>query len=249
MNTAEPRIDLESARSVARHLGRARARVRDVGSRLDSARILANQVELTDALQLGRLCDFARELENDLRHAPQLNRDRGRASQLFDALYIARDLSNALSHSPGGCRDHADRLADALGLDRTRLNSADLDRALANRGNRSRATTYPVHRHLVRGRYIAWDLTRDLDRAIRACRRSEAKRVVPLAAGLLEAAARLLPVSDRARFAEEYASELQELAQRGAGRRQQLHYALRQLRRALPMGLALRSPRRRSAAP
>jgi hypothetical protein len=67
--------------------------------------------------------------------------------------------------------------------------------------------------------------------------------------GLVGAAAFLLPVTDRARYAEEYRSELWDLAQSGAGRLRQLLYALRQLRRAIPMGLALRSPRRRSAAP
>jgi hypothetical protein len=78
---------------------------------------------------------------------------------------------------------------------------------------------------------------------------AEAKGVVPSAAGLLTAAARLLPAADRARYAEEYRSELCDLAQSGDGRLRQFLYALRQLLRVLPMGFALRSPRRRSAAP
>lgn len=67
--------------------------------------------------------------------------------------------------------------------------------------------------------------------------------------GLVSAAAFLVPATDRTRYAQEYRSELWDLAQAGAGSLRQLLYALRQLRRAIPMGLALRSPRRRSAAP
>jgi hypothetical protein len=77
----------------------------------------------------------------------------------------------------------------------------------------------------------------------------EPKRVVPSAAALLTAAARLLPAADRARYAQEYRSELWALAHSGAGRLRQLQYVLRQFRTALPMAAALRSPRRRSATP
>jgi hypothetical protein len=69
------------------------------------------------------------------------------------------------------------------------------------------------------------------------------------AAGLLAATVRLLPVAGRARYAEEFRSELSELARAGAGHIRQLGYALRQLCNVLTMGIALRSPRRRSAAP
>jgi hypothetical protein len=71
---------------------------------------------------------------------------------------------------------------------------------------------------------------------------------VPSATGLMAAAVRLLPAADRGRYAAEYLSELWDLAQFGAGRLGQLRYAFRQLVRALPMRLALRAPRRRSAA-
>jgi hypothetical protein len=69
------------------------------------------------------------------------------------------------------------------------------------------------------------------------------------AAGLARAAVVLLPSSDRDRYADEYRSELWDLAQSGAGYPQQVLYALRQLLRAVPMRIVLRSPRRRSAAP
>lgn len=76
-----------------------------------------------------------------------------------------------------------------------------------------------------------------------------ARPVVPSATRLLAAAACLLPVAERARYTDEYRSELWELAQSGAGRPCQLRYSLRQLRNAPSLGFALRSPHRRSAAP
>ncbi len=112
-----------------------------------------------------------------------------------------------------------------------------------------RITVETVKTHLMRiSRKLFTISPREAIRA-RGSRESNAKRVVCSAAGLLTAASRLLPAGDRARYAEEYRSELWDLAQGGAGRLGQLWYALRQLRSVLPMSLALRSPRRRSAAP
>lgn len=88
---------------------------------------------------------------------------------------------------------------------------------------------------------------RDLARA-RALGLCGARRVVLSVAGLL-AAVRLLPAADRARYAEEYRSELWDLARSGAGWLRQLDYAMRQLLRILPMCCVLQSPRRRSPAP
>jgi hypothetical protein len=67
--------------------------------------------------------------------------------------------------------------------------------------------------------------------------------------GLAGVASLLLPIADRARYSEEYRSELWDLAQAGAGRIRQLLYALRQIRNARPTSSALRSPRRKSSAP
>jgi hypothetical protein len=55
---------------------------------------------------------------------------------------------------------------------------------------------------------------------------------MPSAARLLAAAARVLPAADREPYAQEYRSELWELAQAGDGRVGQLCYALRQVRKA-----------------
>jgi hypothetical protein len=62
-------------------------------------------------------------------------------------------------------------------------------------------------------------------------------------------AARLLPARDRCRFAEEYRSELWELAQGGAPRRRQVAHAVRLLGSSVALRVALGSLRRRSAAP
>jgi hypothetical protein len=73
--------------------------------------------------------------------------------------------------------------------------------------------------------------------------------VVPLARRLLAAAARLLPASDRARYAEEFRSELTEIARSGAGRGPQLAYAARVVMSARRLHADLRAPRRRGAVP
>jgi hypothetical protein len=75
------------------------------------------------------------------------------------------------------------------------------------------------------------------------------KRPAPLARRLLLAAARMLPAEDRDRYAEEFRSELADIALAGGGRRVQLAYAARQLRSAPRLRADLRSPQRRSAAP
>jgi hypothetical protein len=74
-------------------------------------------------------------------------------------------------------------------------------------------------------------------------------RIVPSAARLLSYAARFLPVGNRARYTEEFRSELWDLAATGAGRRGQLIYAIRQAGSVLRLRLELRSPRRQGAVP
>ena len=66
---------------------------------------------------------------------------------------------------------------------------------------------------------------------------------------LLVLAARMLPAGDRARYGEEFGSELADIALAGGGRLMQLAYAGRQLMSAVRLRTALASPRRRSAGP
>jgi hypothetical protein len=101
---------------------------------------------------------------------------------------------------------------------------------------------------------LALTLTRALRRAL-ALERALAQghrgpeRVVPSADRLLAAAARLLPAADRDRYAQEYRSELWEIAHAGRPRRSQLLYASRQLASSVRLHAELRAPRRRKASP
>jgi hypothetical protein len=86
-------------------------------------------------------------------------------------------------------------------------------------------------------------------RTVEASHGRPAVRLAAPAVRLAAAAVRLLPATDRARYGEEFRNELRELAAAGAGRRQQIGYALRQFRCAVPLRLAVRVPRRRKASP
>jgi hypothetical protein len=74
-----------------------------------------------------------------------------------------------------------------------------------------------------------------------------AMQVAPSAVRLLTAAARLLPAADRARYAEEYRSELWEIAHAGQPRRRQLRYASRQVVSSLHLRAELLAPRRKAS--
>jgi hypothetical protein len=76
-----------------------------------------------------------------------------------------------------------------------------------------------------------------------------AGREVPTAGRLLAAATHLLPAADRAQYAEEFRSELWEIAHVGGRRRAQLAYAARQLMAGGRLRAELRVPRRRGATP
>jgi hypothetical protein len=71
----------------------------------------------------------------------------------------------------------------------------------------------------------------------------------PLAGRLLVVAARMLPPRDRARYGDEFRSELWEIARARDGRWAQIAYAARQVRSSVQTRTALRAPRRRSAVP
>lgn len=193
----------------------------------------------SDALARARdlACDLAHSLSDtcDSARGPAIIRDlasvRGRAEDLANTLAALRNLA----------------LLDV------RVDGRDLVLDLARIEHRYRADD-----GLARELANAYDLAEDLANALAHVHslariehryRRRARRVVPPAAGLLAAAARLLPAADRTRYADEYRSELRELAQSGAGRCRQLGYALRQLRSTPQMRFALHAPRRRSAAP
>ncbi len=214
---------------------------------LSDSLTLASDLESARARAIGNIdpasaFNRARDLANAGRERPLLLLDR----QLVEAVHDARVRAHVLAGALAGALRlvHARALAVAVArqLDYAYLpdfgTSRDPDRGLAAALENACAAAHA--------------LTSELERAY-ACAGGHgqrgARRVSPSAAGLLAAAVRLLPAADRGRYAEEYRSELWDLAQAGAGRIGQLRYALCQLRSALSVSAALRSPRRRSVAP
>jgi hypothetical protein len=87
------------------------------------------------------------------------------------------------------------------------------------------------------------------DRALDQLREHRAVRPASLAMRLVAAAARFLPVTDRARYLEEFLGELSELSSSGAGRTQQVRYAVSQLLRIPVMRGIMRADRRTRVTP
>ena len=196
----------------------------------DLARTLNRALDLARALDGDHASDLVNYLASALDRTDNLRRALVNASDLANALDLARDLA----------RDLDSNLADVYS--RASDFGADLDSSLASA--------------LIVANTHASDLAAGLDSDQALDRDSgrehlerEVRRVAPPAARLLTTVARLLPATDRARYDEEFKSELWDLAQTGAGRLRQVAYALRQLRCARLMVSALRSPRRRGAAP
>jgi len=198
-----------------------------------------------------------------MRTVPRLTRYRARAR--------ARDLANALANycELASAIDRARALANGLASDRDRANALAYDlanaRALANDFARLgvsdtntaselasyyasyRASYRALARALAIASYAASAL--GIDSAPVAQGQRGAGRVAPLAGRLLDAAAHLLPAGDRARYAEEFRSELAEIARVTGRRRPQLAYAARQVASAWRLRADLRAPRARKAAP
>jgi hypothetical protein len=203
--------------------------------------------------------DLVRTLEQALTRARDLDLALGRAVSFT----LGHDLARALARDLDRARDLASDLAaprtfpggGARGLARdlteARNAATDLARALADGSAlaRGRATA------------LAEDLSHDLKRARvivglapqpdgdKALQGRPAVHVAAPAVRLVAGAARLLPAADRPRYREEYHNELWEMAATGAGRRQQLAYAIRQVLRIMPLRFAVLTPRRRGARP
>jgi hypothetical protein len=215
---------------------------RDLEGDLDPARaseVALDRVELLDSA-LGRAIDRARVLDR------YLSPGRHLAFGLGFACDRARDRARDLADDLGSVSDLilADDLASVcelrLAFDSVldSVSSAAIARAIA------RARTLHVIMTRTETRVLYLEGHRPSTPGLRSgARRSAAAR------RLAAAAARMLPAGDRARYGEEFGSELADLALAGGGRRVQLAYAARQLRRAPRLRADLRSPRRRSAAP
>jgi hypothetical protein len=188
-----------------------------------------------------RALEPARKFIENLASARTLNRDLADDYDVTHALSTARALLDAL--------DNAHALSSAISFPTV----VDLAADPALELSPVLALASDLGRDLIDACADVDEVVRFLDRTIAGGAVTQNQcgpgRVASSAADLLAAATRLLPAADRGRYAEEYQSELWDLAQCGAGRLRQLGYALRQLLRALPMGRVLRSPRRRSVAP
>lgn len=201
-------------------LARAQTLARQFAGMMSGLKI-ANGDTLT--IQDGVILPIGQNLE----YAMSLARGRDRARIRAALNFVAR-LQEILDHSQSGVGSRAS--VDASFLGAVSIESRHLEHACDT------ALSCALRLDRVSGPAVVPG-------------RHGTSRIVPSAARLLSYAACFLPAADRARYAQEYRSELWELAQSGVGRRGQLMYALRQLLRVLPMGFALRSPQRRSAAP
>jgi len=167
------------------------------------------------ALDIAFDVDAARALGLDFDDVRDLGLDLDAARDRARGLGLGLDLDAA--------RDLTRDLDHVLDLDLGRILNLDLERVLA------------CARELVR----AIEIVRGLD--VRDQRRRQAVRLAPVAERLLAVAARLLPASDRVRYAGEFGSELWEIAHAGGRRRAQLAYAARQVRSAWRLGRELQA--------
>lgn len=200
-------------------------------------------VGLARAIDLAR--DLAIDLAVDLGRAHDLDRDLSLDRARIRA--CANDLDNAVARAIVRASDlvHANDLTIDFGLD----NIYDLVR------NLGRDLTRDLDLAIDGDPVSVGDLNRDLGTidsdahldTIKELR--EASPVAPVAGRVLAATALLLPERDRARYAEEFRSELWEIALADRRRRSQLAYAARQVKSAWLMRAELRTPRRRGAAP
>ena len=178
-------------------------------------------------------CDLSRVL--DLEHVIDPVSDRDRDLDLPNALDRTRDLVSAFDRARAGI--------STLLNDLSRVSIRARDLAVVRQ--RDDESTRVIN--LVRD--LNLDGNRDSDLAGTVQEQDREGRVAPSAGRLLTAAAKLLPAADRARYAEEYRSELWEIAHAGQPRRRQLHYASRQLVSSWRLRAELRVPRPRKASP
>jgi hypothetical protein len=205
-----------------------------LASALDRARNLARDAALARDADLA--CDDG-YFVGDSSLVLALDRAFGfalaRAGESRDALAVARAL--ALARDRARDRGSSPDLARDLDLAFDLVRDLDLAFDLTSG---SALASDPDLGH-------ARDLPPDADRA----GGREVPRVAPTAGRLVVAATRLLPVRERARYTEEFESELWDIAQAGGGRRAQLAYAARQVMAARRLRTGLRVPRRRGAVP
>jgi hypothetical protein len=203
---------------------------------------------------------LAGQIAGALADARKSAADDGSRFGLDAALDRACILSRALGTQDAPGQSLAIGLAGTI--------ASELDAARAAYGHAARAgtlspafdTTFLTHLDRARAgtQLLAGHLARARNRHADPAHRAEttpargtarnlglrkAGQVMPGTARLLAVAALMLPGEYRTRYAEEYLSELRDLAQSGDSRLSQLRYAVRQLLSAISMSRSLRSPR------
>jgi hypothetical protein len=220
--------DLARVLDRARDLARAGNLTRELGLGLARALELDRDLNLDIATARGILADLDRALSRDLALASASGLDHTLGRDLDLDLALGRDLELALA------------LASDLDIASTR--APTFDRDLASARTRARSLAYELQ--LLRDRVAELERTQwTVPPGPRSAKPAQTRPVALSARRLAVAAAWLLPAGDRARYGEEYRSELWDLAHAGAGRRQQVGYAFRQFVRAVPMRQAVLAPR------
>ncbi len=198
---------------------------------------LANdfQTALHSNMALARACGVGEKADELLGLAARL------ADHAADAHARASELVRALARAPAEMGPYANALDDEMFA--LFAVGAEFHNAL------------PAVRPCPLARALGHRLTRDLWRALRRAHSLYQDLellylgIRPSAGRISSVAARLLPESDRARYREEYLSELWDVAHAGGDVWQQSRYALRQVARARRMREALRRPRQNGLSP
>jgi hypothetical protein len=219
--------------------------------------------DLTRASDLARKLTRASDLSNMLAslHANARAIARDRASAYSVSLDCASDRDRAELRELAGVIAFAG--PSAGNLDRARIlagaSASDLDVALALKHALERTHARALHVDtdlagdldvvISRASTLARDLRRGHEFTAAESSQGEEKRAAPLAKQLLKAAPILLPASTRTRYAEEFQSELTELAIAGAGKFRQLTHVTRVIISISRLRADLHAPKRRGAAP
>ncbi|GGN35331.1 hypothetical protein FHR83_006159 [Actinoplanes campanulatus] len=189
--------------------------------------------------------DRARDLTLDLDLDLDLDPARDLASGLYRVLVLARVRARVRDRDLVRAHD----LIHAHDIARDVARALDLDRARNRAGARARACHLDLDRlwdlieAIDAARCTAKALVADLAACVPAGQEAASGPVRParMAARLTRGAARVLPAGARSRYADEFASELYELAAAGASRAAQVIYGLRLFDRAWVLRAELRA--------
>lgn len=227
---------VQGAQARARELDLTHALTRARGVSFEIARHLYAARDLVAALTGTRVLErkYARDLQSGAIHALACLEDAIRARDLDGSLQATDALARALDAT---LRANEARILylDAVGARGRELMSylqTALDHTLGLPSVLARSFAH-----------------REAEDHLEAQAEPAAKRTTRPASSLVATATHLLPAATRARYREEFQSELWEIANGGGSRREQLLYACRQLLRVMLVRAAVLTPLKRKASP